>query len=320
MTTDLRELLRERAAAAPTTVEVSRLAQVHRRIGMVRLRRRVASGIAAVLLLAIAGLAFTNLHPGPLIQPAPPNPTATVDGFPVYQMGARIVATKVEHLPVTELTITYAPSTLDLVIATRCTPQDSVEVDVTVNGYPYTGGGCGSTGRINDPNGMASLGVSVGEPSQFTLAIRVNDGGDLPATGEFALAIAERMPFERYPFPPRPSALRSIDFYYGSDWAYRIESDPADPLAPRSIDVVWPDAVRADGPEVRAVSLTPGYLRLLIDGKTVWTHESWDYQADPSGLSLRDYGHHEPGDRVTLTVEPSKVTGPWAVAVFIDGP
>jgi hypothetical protein len=302
-------------------VETLRLVQVHRRIARVRRRRRVAGGIAAVLLLAIAGLALTTPHPGPVIQPAPPpNPDATVDGFAVYQYGARIVATKVAHLPVTELTVTYVPTTVDLIIATRCSPQDSVDLDITVNGDLFSSGSCDVVTSNDNPNGMSTFGVAVGKPSTFKLTAKAHGGAEVPGAGEFALGIGERMPFESYPFPPRPATLKPINFDHGNDWAYRIDSDPADPLAPRSIQVVWPAVVRDEGPEAVAVSLTPGYLRLSVDGRLIGIHAQWDYVDRTTSAFLGGNVHHQPGEVVTLTVEPSKVTGPWAVAVFVDGP
>jgi hypothetical protein len=131
-----------------------------------------------------------------------------------------------------------------------------------------------------------------------------------------AVAVAERLPFEQYPLPPRPTRLEPLP-------------------GPESV----PGRIRVDGPEaqvttfewggflaLRARAQTPGSLLVSINGIPVDTFEWWDYEqggradlhfgtadAQRLGLDLK------PGATVVLTVEPEHMTGDWWLTIAPPG-
>lgn len=305
MSTDLRDLLREHADTPPTTVETFRLAQVRRRIAIVKRRRRIFTSLVAVLLL-VAGLAVTNLGPTSLIQPAPLKPEPTLS---LSQGDQRVVVSGVETLPTSTLVLTYTPATLDLAVWYWCWPE--LHVEIAINDQQISDSQCDRdkiTVTALNRLRLAELGVAVGRTARFAMVVTGTDtpsGLQKATSGRFALAVGDAVRLEDYPLPP---VLLPITFNHGGREAYRIESDPTDPLAPRTIEI--------DGTadfDIRAVTTTPGTLSVTIDGVQMMRHESWDFDATVTGTTVT--GQHGRA-RATLTVTPADVSGPWAVALF----
>ncbi|HEX7745300.1 MAG TPA: hypothetical protein VF462_08580 [Micromonosporaceae bacterium] len=332
--TYLKQVLDERSGdSAENVMHHLRLQGVRAKVAA-RRRRRVASATFAVV--ALAGIATAAVVPAlrsdvARTPAAGPPPTRTVEGFPEYANGARVVGAQSAELPERGVELTIVPTTLDLVVFTRCEGTGEkvhLAETVTVNGHDLLGGTCGTIVR---PEGWAGLGVAVGKPATFVMTItgaqRLEETGDvqvpIPQTGAFGLAIGERIPFDQYPLPPRPAALRPLDQTLPvrctearCPGALLIRSDPADPTRPVRQTVTWKTIEAID-----LVAQTPGLLHVRANGVEVATGEWWDYEVGGSGT----YGDQDgdwkrafgldlrPGASVTIEIVPEHITGAWQV-------
>jgi hypothetical protein len=334
MNVDLRDLMRERSAFAEAPPSGERVAQVHRRIAAVR-RRRAAGAVCAAVAVVAAGAVAWNVLPG---EPTPPRPAQTtmrtIDGFPEYSYGARVIATGVEQLPRSSVSVTVVPDSLDLVLATRC---DAVlRMTLSVDGRDLYGSDCNENSEPNiiyedGPAYWTQLGLAVGQPATFTMTVTesveyTESGppvkGPLPTSGAISLAVMQRVPFVEFPLPPRPSTLAPIPEEGLPDGALVLTSDPADPLRPVSGTFVWsPDT------HLRFDSQTPGYLTVVMNGVQVAVHEEWTFEVRTHTVIFGDGGTgacdsvlceeiFPDGEVVTVTVQPEHVTGAWRVAAY----
>jgi hypothetical protein len=339
---------RRALAAGGRTPSMDRLAEVRSLILQHRARRRRVAAGFVVVLLGIIGYAVVPaprttpprlaLSPSPSASASTPlasfgPPMNLIEGFPEYHWGAKVIAAQVEHLPTKRLTLTIVPATLKLEWFERCdyedttAPDATLTIDIKVNGRPLGGGGCGGSGRFAD---WAALGVRVGKPAMFTMTVSGAERFDqqkqrvvkepVRGTGSIALAIGEQVSFEDYQLPARPATLKPLeDIGYGvpEDPAktHSIQNSPANPSAPISLVIRWPG-----GLELQAVSQTPGYLHLAVNGKELFTGEWWDYEQGVWGGTLDRDTEGMPrlkvGQRVTITVRPEHITGDWAVHLW----
>ncbi len=336
--TDLTQVLDERShAAVEQATHRARLHGVRLRV-RARRRRRIAVWVTAGVVVAAA---VTVVLPGvrPDLTPTPavsPSSTPTVEGFPEYANGARVVAARSVPLSTRQVEVTVVPTTLDLVIFTRCDGADediTVEQTVRVDGRLVTEGTC-HDGSLR-PADWAGLGVTVGQPATVVLTVtgayRAGDAGQMavpvPERGEIGIAIGERMPFDRFPLPPRPAGaltpLTQADLPAGCSEALCqnaiiLRSDPQDPTRPVSRELTWPTLTSID-----MVSQTPGLLLVRVAGVQVAVGEWWDYQAtgtamygDTGGQWKDDFDLDlSRGDRVRIEVVPEHVTGAWQVVL-----
>ncbi|MFG2106226.1 hypothetical protein [Micromonospora chersina] len=333
--TDLKQVLDERSGdSADQFVHHMRLQGVHAKV-VARRRRRIAAWATCVV-VALAGIAVAAVVPGfrTDVTPTPadsPSPVRTIEGFPEYATGARVVAAKSAAFPERRIELTIVPTTLDLVIFTRCDGTGDVKPDerVSVNGHLLYGLGCGGSSRQLSWDG---LDVAVGRPATFVMTItgaKRFDGTDkvpvaIPDSGTFGFAIGVRIPFDQYPLPPRPSgALAPLPRTLMAGCtealcpdAVIIRSDPADPKRPVRRTVTWKAT-----DSVEMLAQTPGLLHVRVNGVEITTGEWWDYEAhtvgmfgDRNGGWKREFGLDlRPGDPVTVDVEPEHVTGAWQV-------
>jgi hypothetical protein len=314
MSADLRELMQERSTIDASVAGAVRLGQIRQRIARIR-RRRQVTAVAGLAVVVLAGAALANLAPGRGAPPEPAGPAADlIDGFPEYDAGGRVVATEVAHFPERTLSLTLVPTTLNLLIATRCEPS-SVSIEVAANGHTMFSGGCGETPSMHrfgdDATQMyQGYGLEIGRPATFTITV----AGPLPAEGEYALAVAEAVPFADYPLPPRPEVLFPLTLDNGnrSDRPVqaRLDSVPGNPLVPVALTVIY-----RDGLEGQIAAQTPGFLRVSVNGTPVVTHQAWNYLAEPMTFWFEVPDIPE-GTTVTVTVEPEHVTGAWALIVI----
>jgi hypothetical protein len=335
---DLTELLQERSAEpAEGVAHHVRMAAVAARVTRRRQRRRAAvaaiGAVAAVLLIAgLTAALRPSAAPRPVERTPTPSPTRLVEGFPEYAQGARVVAAKAAALPTRTMTLTFVPTTPDLVVFDRCDglpDQVSLAVAITLNGRSFLSGGCGGSFR---PGDLAEYGVVAGKRAILTATVqgasRFAETGDIevavPAAGIFAMAVGERMSFADYPLPPRPATLRPLESRAPVNsaglerpGAVVVRADPADPTRAQRLTVTW----RAVG-DIDMASQTPGLLHVRVNGVEVATGEWWDYEQGGFGGSgdkdwPREYGLTvHPGERVTVEVVPEHVTGDWRV-VFV---
>ncbi|SNT64434.1 hypothetical protein SAMN05421812_11736 [Asanoa hainanensis] len=328
-TTDLRQLLDERSGdSAEQVMHHLRLRGVAAKVRR-RRRRRVATWAACVL-VALGGFSAFALRPGPT-PPAPPT-THTIEGFPEYGLGTRVTAAASADFAVRRVEVTLVPSTLDLTVFTRCdrvSDTTAIDMTVTVNDHELTGGTCGAAARWS--TWTPELGVVKDRPATFVMTItgaRRFDGeqtvaAPIPETGTFGLALGERVPFDSYPLPPRPSGplppldenpsfcstARCLD-------AVIIRSDPNDPTLPVRRTLTWKPLSTID-----LVSQTPGFLHLRVNDVEIATGEWWDYEQGGHGVTGDQGGQWKepfgldprPGDRVTIEIVPEHQTGDWQV-------
>ncbi|MBM0227028.1 MULTISPECIES: hypothetical protein [Micromonospora] len=334
--TDLKQVLDERSGgSAEHVMHHVRLHGVRAKV-VARRRRRIATW-ATCAVVALAGIAAAAVVPGLRadVTPTPadsPSPVRTIEGFPEYAWGARVVAAESAALPERRIELTIVPTTLDLVIFTRCAGTgDNVEPDekVSVNGHFLFGGGCGGSSRQMSWDG---LDVAVGKPATFVMTIagaKRFDGTDLvpvaiPDSGTFGLAIGVRIPFDQYPLPPRPSGpLDPLHQTLMAGCTERlcpdaviVRSDPADPTRPVQRTLTWKTIDSVD-----MLSQTPGLLHVRVNGVEIITGEWWDYAmsssgrfGDRRGAWKREFGLDlKPGDPVTIEIVPEHITGAWQV-------
>jgi hypothetical protein len=338
MSTQLRTLFEERSATAGVRVRhEARLFAVRQKIKRVR-RRRLATAGAALTVVAVAAIAAVSVlganAPQPAPRPADPNPsptpTAAAAAFPAHYQGARVVASKVVELPDHKVTLTYTPTSLRFSVAVRCDPE-TIYAKLTLNGFPdLLGGSC--SGFEGDPAFWTSAGVRVGEPVTFVLAgdsvIRRNARGisfdPLPAKGSLGLAVVVPVPVNQYLFPSPPATLAPLAGPpSGAKVAATVRNKPGDPLARRSVTIVWTGHL-----DFLAQMQTPGKLRVSLNGsKAFMTCTKWDYRPtgpkpNPDELNNNCYEERvddralgSPGSKITVTVIPEGVTGDWQVRI-----
>ncbi|GAA1395890.1 SigE family RNA polymerase sigma factor [Catellatospora coxensis] len=297
---------------APTGNE--RLVAVHRRI--TQRRRGRLSAAAALCLIVIAGISGYALAPG--------QDRGDVADLPELYRGQRIVARVQASFAQRSAELVWTPGTTDLTLFGDCaTGAPPAEVELSVNGTYVTTITCGArlefaVARAMSARTAAAWNVRAGQPARITLtvvgtvALSAEPAAD---DGLMAVAVAERVPFEQYPFPPRPAKL-----------------------APLEAPDVPPGRARLDGPEAQVVSgvwrgsltlraraQTPGSLLVSVNGIPVENFEWWDYEqgnragfldaadAQRLGLTLVD------GQTVVITVEPEHMTGDWWLTVAPPG-
>lgn len=319
MKIDLGELMRERSAAAEATLRTDRVAEVRRRIRLVR-RRRTAGVITSTVAVVIAVAAAAVLLPRhPELDPGPAATTMrTIDGFPEYQGGARVIGTAVAELPDNAASVRVVPDTLDLAFTYQCDTPLRIEVRVAGDEL-LTDTLCIPDGGAVQPIGpeaLSAFGVAPGEPATFVatataaVAFGVSDTLPLPEHGRFALAVMQRVPFEEYPLPTPPAYTHLIDYMVPDGAELLMRSDPLDPNRPVSSTLAW-TARR----QLLIISIAPGFVHIAINGVPVATHESWDYRFALSDVLLGNEGmpQFEEGALVTVTAEPDHMTRDWGI-------
>ncbi|HEX8630680.1 MAG TPA: hypothetical protein VF755_21185 [Catenuloplanes sp.] len=323
--TDLRELLDDRSAdPRPDLVSPTRLSDVRGRIAR-RRRRRALVAIAAAAVAVLGGTVTAVVLPrayqvSPTGPPAP-SPARTVEGFPEYADGARVVAAAVSRPGQDTITLTATPGDVDLVLFTRCSGTAPTEHQLSVNRRPVASGtGCGGGSVRPQAKTMVNdYGVRPGQPMTVTFTMKG------PVTGEFAVAVGQRVDPAVYPYPPRPATLRPLQQIGstrdGADAAGRggrvLRADPADPNRPVRLTLTWPSG----GAAFASVAQTPGALRITVNGALVEHEEWWDYQQTQHGGLSSEHWKGEgkidpkPGQQVTVTVAPERMTGQWQVLI-----
>jgi hypothetical protein len=135
-----------------------------------------------------------------------------------------------------------------------------------------------------------------------------------PVAGTYAMAISVPVPFDQYQFPPRPAELKPLPYWYPE--GVRIDSNPANPLAPVSTTMVWVQHL-----DIRLAGQTPGEWVVTVAGRTIAVYDLWDYESryvmgpyDPSTVA---YLATLVGQSVTVTITPRRVGGAWAGQILI---
>ncbi|MEV4658358.1 hypothetical protein [Micromonospora sp. NPDC049301] len=204
--TDLTQVLDERSGEpAAQDRHDERLRGVRAKV-VARRRRRIATWTTCAV-VALGGVVAAAVLPGlrPDVTPAPADSTSPVriiDGFPEYANGARLVAVESAALPKRRVELTIVPTTLDLVVSTRC-DDPLLQEKLSINGHDFLSHG--DCGTVQLGSGWDKYDVAVGKPATFVLTITgtrpLDQSGEIhtqvPASGTFGLAIGERTPGTR---------------------------------------------------------------------------------------------------------------------------
>lgn len=314
-TSDLRHLLAERATSHSGSTTDARLTGALARVRSIRRRRRLAAVAAALAATAVA-IAVINV---PSLVTAPePKEQRNEDGFRLYEHGRELLASGMLRAGEQTVSVTATPSAFPLFVAHRCGEDrvygedeeiEEINVEISVGGQMFTGigGECGGGGwHGNDADMWAERGVLAGEPATFTMT------ADKPATAEteVAMGIYQAVPWEEYPFPPRPDELPDLPPPLDQVDAV-LESDPDDPNAARELMVGGPFSLDLD-------AQSPGIIHLRINGTEVDSIYSWDYGYRPL-IPLNWPPVDEDAQRVEfpvlVEVRPEGFTGAWVIHV-----
>lgn len=310
-TSDLRDLLAERAASAPDDRPAdARVAGALSKARTIRRRRQAAMGIGAIALVAAAVLASPlSRTPEPVPQPIiEPNE----DGFLPYVHGRELIGSASIEPGESTTAVTVTPTAFPLVVVMECDGEP--EIEVSVGDEPFHGGTCGPTGwSSHNEQGWADYGVRRGEPATFRLILESASS----AQGRVALGVYQDVPWDEYPFPPRPDVLPELS--PGPDFAAEhLTSDPRDPNRHQEFVLEYEAFLLV------MEAQTPGILRLRVNGVDSEPIYFWGYGYHPelmpdiqpreerSGLPV-PVPHETP---VRLEVLPEGFTGAWQIYVI----
>jgi hypothetical protein len=314
--TDLRATLDDRSSEAAHAVAAgTRIEGVRARVRATRQRRAAVGALAVVAALAIGYAVVTRGLIDSRPQPATttPPPTLSVNGFPEYANGAHLIGSRTAAFA-EEMAFTVDGSPRGWALAARCTssePDRELWVRWQINGQLLTSHSCTDQGGSTVRPDMSRFDPDWRRPdltSTITARMEATDGKPLPA-GTFSVAISERLPYEGYPLPPRPAALRPLDPApaVNVDPAYGIASVDSDPDDPTRSKTLVLDL--AAGASIDMVSQTPGYLHVIVDGTEIATGEWWDYDLAIYGLTIDRPGRH------TITFVPEHLSGAWRAVI-----
>jgi hypothetical protein len=319
--TDLRGELDTRSHPGENLIGAVRLAGVHHRVRTMR-RRRVVVGGATTLIVIVAvitGAGMVNVRATP--DPYWGTAEDSVNGFARYAAGSLLIDTASATPPDGEVVFTARAGDLGFTFAQRCEVREPDQVLVTwaVDGQTVGGFSCGPANvTYYALIGIAwtSLGVRSGQTVRVTARLRERTVAGRPtdlSRGTLAVGLMLRMPVDQYPFPSPPPTLRPLvasglpDPKY--EYALRlVESDPADPNAPRTAVVEEPGAI-----DIRLAAQTPGYIDVLLNGETVCTAEWWDYAAGVYGCPYSD--SMTDARPVIVTLVPRLMRGAWQATI-----
>jgi hypothetical protein len=344
--TDLPELMRERCAHDPVpALAERRMAAIERKVSAGR-RRRAAGVLAGLVLVAVAatlpavaGLRADHRRPAPA--------ASTIDGFPVYADGGRLVASASGGYDSGSVSLSAPVGDLGFLITNRCAaiPSDlEIELQIAVNGRDLGRMSCeaavgGYAGW--SPAFYSHWHVTAGQPVTFVFTpkafrLTLDTSGQttgrtptaLPA-GTFSVAVYRQVAFADYPLPPRPQTLPTLNvsaFGLGGDTGMTtVSSDPHDPLTPKTLTLTLPrhcnTQTLAGCLEMSVAAQTPGEIDIRIDGTLISTARFWDYDGSFAALTVVDTMqsmqppyrniHLTPGSTVTVTITPRYLTGGW---------
>ncbi|MBV1851590.1 hypothetical protein [Catellatospora tritici] len=333
---DLKELLDERSTPPADLAQHLRLGTVRQRI-TARRRQRIGALAAVVLALGAIGYGISPaLRDGGPAQPAGPGA-----GFPQYLGGTRLIAATRSRPGINSLTLTFTPPGLsEFKVFTDCTGAPGVHLQ----GELEVDGQAGASGDCGDGLTMSWQVQPEKQGRQVSVRLRVfatdrdtHRNAAFPDGATIAMAVGVPVPFDAYPLPDRPAVLGApadakllLDAWQPPgapdatptdnvlDSLLWLRGDLQNPLRPQTVTVH-----SRDGYSFISQSLTPGSLRIQVDGADVQSEQWWDYDADLHlfnlDLTSPPYDAGRPGG-VTITVTPEHVTGDWQLLVQADTP
>jgi len=340
---DLRSALHDEAdAAAYPDVEALR-AGARRRVAASRRRRLTVLGAVTVAILVFGGVIATTRPTHQVVPPTtalgPFTVSAGGDGFPEYSQGMKLLT--VLDAPMLEQMngSISVPTTAGRRLAVRmtCTPADNVE---RINEWfkrmyaqfnlPGGRGDRTSCGSFPD-QGYAIMGIATSAKTTVLANVMINhkslpDPGLLFKDAKIHVAIYESVPWQDYPFPPRPADLES-----NAQYAWPSLLGPLKFMEPTTTqDANKPlTFTQPSGPNL-SLNLAvrgPGRIRVLVNGKDIselvgppLTQDKfiafWEYAMTDINFPLDPDSTTKAGAPVKVTIDPQDFQGPdWQIAV-----
>ncbi len=346
---DLRSALHDGADAAAYPDVEALVAGARRRVAASRRRRFAVLGAATVAVLVVGGLVMTRPTHQAVPQPAGPGPFTVNTGgadFPKYQQGMkRLIVVDAPMLEQMKGSISV-PTTAgrDLALRMTCTSTTTEWNAQMIAKFTAAGGAAQSTCAFR---GYVPIGAATDAKTAVKVEVAKNDleGGTLPTSSKdvkIHVAIYESVPWQDYPFPPRPADLETSAQYAWSNepGTVRVLGPKTAQEANKPVTFTQPfDPKLMVNLQIRG----PGRIRVLINGKDVsrqvgaWHPldkfiSSWGYDQgglafplDPLGWASPRTGATgpttKPGTPVTVTIEPQDFQGPdWRIAVEPNRP
>jgi hypothetical protein len=348
---DLRGALHDEADAAAYPDVDALVAGARRRVAASRRRRLAVFGAVTAAVLVVGVLVMTRPTYQAVPQPAGPGPFVVNTGgadFPEYQQGMkRLIVVDAPMLERMKGSISVATTPgRRLGVRMTCTPADDAdkmnEWNARMLAKFTTPGGtgqdlCGLAGWFATPIGVATAAKTAVQADVF---ISHSPSPSLPSlfTGaKIHVAIYESVPFQEYPFPPRPA-----DMDTNAQYAWSNEPGTVRVLGPKTAqEANKPLTFTQPFDPKLIVNLQirgPGRMRVLFDGvdisKTIVGYaltqdrfiSFWGYDGTASldlPFDIASIGGSATlppplklGTPVTVTIEPQDFQGPdWRIAV-----
>jgi hypothetical protein len=310
-TSDLKALFDDVSAA---TTEIPRLAARAAAEGERIRRRRTGVAVAGSALAAALAVGAVLLPMVDRTTTVPPvhRPSPDSSQIPEYRDGGRLISVALADDP-RGVELTFVAGERPFFFTAECARADPAGANawLAVDGHKIMGAPCGEALPAAESDGVAGMsgrvmrdewGIAPGD--EVTATLRYRDGTSHLGT-EWRLAAYEPVPIADYPFPDPPLGPLPDPPGLKREPDARIWGDGS--TAPDGFSYTFRVESRL---RIRSVTIAPGELRILVDGKVVFRDESWDYDEDYqySELSLRRLGV-ERGEEITVTVEAERFTG-----------
>ncbi len=354
--TSLREVFDERTVSMPE--RPARGAEVASRVTRLR-RQRAAATVAAVVVavgLAVGlPLGFSGLG---RTDRAVPAWEQTTDGLKVWAVGSKLVAHgSFRSDERRSATLTFRRTAGALTFSSVCSPDLGKQVEIywSVNGHVMGGGSCAegggsyyTAGSFPDfESSWKGTGVAVGEratlrywltsgPRTASARASSDKGMGSPPTYRAAMpdtavtfGIYQRVDPAAYPLPPRPKKLAVLTGPMSAgDGKILGTVDSRTVTGGPNAAVTLTRTLPVTGLDYQLGFVSPGQVLVSVNGTAIGRHESWGYGEWGAGgthISRSDLAAAgldvRPGDKVTITLTPSRFTDPgWTFYLLAGSP
>jgi hypothetical protein len=349
---DLRGALHDEADASAYPDVDALVAGARRRVAATRRRRLAVLGAVTAAVVVVGGLAITRPTHQSLPRPAVPPTTglgpftvsAGGDGFPKYSQGMKLLT--VLDAPMLEQMngSISVPTTAGrrLAVAMMCTPADNTERVVEWGNRMYAdftiAGARGDPSTCLGPpdQGYVIMGTATSAKTTVLADVMINHKS-LPAPGllfkdaMIHVAIYESVPWQDYPFPPRPADLETNAQYawWSSPGTVRVLGPTTVQEANKPLTFTQPFGPNLSlNLQVRG----PGRMRVRINGKDISERVGatltpdkfiafWEYGSMGADFPLDPDSATKPGTLLTVTIAPQDFQGTdWRIVVHSNPP
>lgn len=321
-TSDLKNLFDEVSSGGPAVPGIAdRSASRGRAIRRRRTGVAVAGSTLAVALV-VGAVALPTIVDRAIMTPPVDRPTSDSPRIPEYYEGGRLIGVTSATDP-RGVELNFVVDEMPFFFTAECAKTNPTKTVawLAVDGHRVAGAPCGAELPAAGSDSLAAMSGRVMrdewgiEPGDEVTATLRYPGGTSHLGTEWRLAAYEPVPVADYPFPDPPSgSLPDPPGFKGEPDARLWGNGNTDPDG-------WAYTFRVkSGLQIKSVTIAPGELRILVDGKVVYRDESWDYDEvyQSAELSLRRLGV-EPGEEITVTVEAERFTGNQYALVVSGG-